>query len=218
MTIEELKKRLNTLSDNELYDLARIYLQSEIQGQTHNSAKLDIIYQECSKRNIKIFDDALQDSAAEKRAIDEARDNSKFSSAFAKRIDHMKKHELEMMLAERDSEGFSIIKPIQQEKAIDEIFQAITKKNTSFFIIRGDSMAGEGLADGDIVSAEIGAIHKNGETVLIRINDSLLVKNYYFKGNSILLKSANPEYPDISPQPADNFEVIGIVRFVLQKK
>jgi SOS-response transcriptional repressor LexA len=74
----------------------------------------------------------------------------------------------------------SLITPYQPEK-----LQAI--------YVAGDSMIGENINDGDIVVFYPGLIKGNGVYV-VSVENSLLVKQVEFDGQSISLISANPAY------------------------
>jgi SOS regulatory protein LexA len=75
--------------------------------------------------------------------------------------------------------------------------------------VRGDSMAGDGIFDGDIVIFRKKAVPENGDTVVAVIDDNeATLKKIYKENNRIRLEPANPDY---KPVYRKNAEVRGVV-------
>lgn len=74
--------------------------------------------------------------------------------------------------------------------------------------IRGDSMTGAGIFDGDIVIVEKTPEAQNGEIVVALIEDEATVKTFYREKGHIRLQPENPEY---EPIIVDNVEILGKV-------
>ena len=74
--------------------------------------------------------------------------------------------------------------------------------------VRGDSMTGINLFDGDIVIYKYGYIQNDGVYVLT-VNGEALVKRIEFDPYDKVIKisSENPRYPDVKVIPADNENV-----------
>lgn len=67
--------------------------------------------------------------------------------------------------------------------------------------VRGESMAGREIHDGDIVLVERDAVVKSGDIVVALIEDEATVKTYHKVRNRLVLKAENPDYEDIVPDP-----------------
>lgn len=84
--------------------------------------------------------------------------------------------------------------------------------------VRGDSMTGAGLQDGDysIVRSQDSA--EEGDIVVALLEDEATVKRFHREGRRIVLKAENPAYADREVRDARIVgKVVGLVRSLLQK-
>lgn len=88
---------------------------------------------------------------------------------------------------------------------------------TVFCRVRGDSMKGAGMLDGDMVVVERNRPTKAGDIVVALVDNEMTVKYLYpvKSGNGWVLKPANPDYPDIMAQ--QSLEVLGVVVGVFRR-
>ena len=77
--------------------------------------------------------------------------------------------------------------------------------------VRGDSMIGAGILDGDKVIVRPQATADHGEIVVARIGDEATVKRLFRKNGELWLLPENPVYEPIDGREA---EIIGIVKGV----
>ena len=77
--------------------------------------------------------------------------------------------------------------------------------------VRGDSMIGAGILDGDKVIVRPQATADHGEIVVARIGDEATVKRLFRKNGELWLLPENPAYEPIDGREA---EIIGIVKGV----
>lgn len=82
--------------------------------------------------------------------------------------------------------------------------------------IRGDSMIGVGINDGDIVVVREAKEFKNKDIVLARNNDETTIKTFVHKDGRAFLKPENPKYPNIPIYP--DTRLIGKVIKVIPNK
>ncbi|MGN8160669.1 transcriptional repressor LexA [Salinisphaera sp. SWV1] len=85
--------------------------------------------------------------------------------------------------------------------------------------VRGDSMIGVGILDGDLLGVKTGGEIRNGQIGVFRIDDEVTVKRFQRDGNHVRLQAENPAYADIQIDPErDGFALeglaVGIVRSV----
>lgn len=80
--------------------------------------------------------------------------------------------------------------------------------------VRGDSMVGAAILDGDtvVVRRQQSAMH--GEIVVAMVDDEATVKRLYRKGGELKLMPENDAY---SPIEADNIAILGVVKGVYRK-
>ena len=84
----------------------------------------------------------------------------------------------------------------------------------AFFLkVKGDSMIGRGIHDGDFVMVDpIGAKSaKDGEIIAARLGEEATIKTLTHDGATVVLEPANPEERAIVVGPKDDFAVLGTV-------
>jgi len=81
-----------------------------------------------------------------------------------------------------------------------------------FFVkIKGDSMIGRGVLDGDFVMVSPSARAKDGDMVAARLGEEATVKTLTHRGGTIVLEPANPSERPIEVGPSSDFAVLGVV-------
>ena len=82
---------------------------------------------------------------------------------------------------------------------------------TYFLRARGQSMTEAGIHDGDILVVDRAIKPRHGHIVVAIVEGEFTVKQLYQRNGRILLKAANPTYPDITPREGQTVEVWGVV-------
>jgi repressor LexA len=79
------------------------------------------------------------------------------------------------------------------------LHHSMLKKNRTYFAVRvrGDSMSGAGIMDGDMAIIEKVTMVKNGEIAVAVVDDAFALKRFYQENNRIRLQSENPAYKPI---------------------
>ena len=77
--------------------------------------------------------------------------------------------------------------------------KSLLKKNNVYFAVRvrGDSMSGVGIIDGDMAIIEKQDIVRNGEIAVAVIDDAVTLKRFYREKTRIKLQSENPSFKPI---------------------
>ena len=84
--------------------------------------------------------------------------------------------------------------------------------------VRGDSMVGENIEDGDIIIVTSQRTAENGQLVIARIdNDNATVKKFYLESDSIRLEPANPKFKTMLIDTPERIEIQGVVRGLIRK-
>lgn len=83
-------------------------------------------------------------------------------------------------------------------------------------VVKGDSMTGAGINDGDVVVIRESRVADNGDIVVALVEDQeATLKRYHRKGNAIALEAANPAY-ETRVLPEDKVKVqgrlVGLIR------
>jgi repressor LexA len=80
-----------------------------------------------------------------------------------------------------------------------------------FLRVKGDSMVGRCINDGDYVMVNPVQEPHDNDIVAARIGEEASVKTFTHRGGSIVLEAANPAERDITVQPGMDFGVLGVV-------
>jgi len=108
--------------------------------------------------------------------------------------------------------------PILAEQAVQAVFplpREIVGEGTLFLLkVRGDSMVGAAITDGDWVVVRQQPVAENGEIVAAMIDGEATVKTFKRRDGRIWLQPANPAY---EPIPGDDATVLGRVVAVLRR-
>lgn len=83
--------------------------------------------------------------------------------------------------------------------------------------VKGDSMNGENIEDGDFVIIKKTNTAASGDPIVAYVNDEATLKKYYPVQNGIELHPQNPDYNIIHVSPNDDFRIGGIVLGVIRK-
>src|SRR5437762_13737417 len=111
-------------------------------------------------------------------------------------------------LTEQDIEG---------QVSLDTRSANVSKNHGPFALrVRGDSMIGAHILDGDIVILEQGKEVRNGDIVAALIDGETTLKRYVVERGRPYLKSENPEYPNL--HPAHELEVQGVMVSLVRRQ
>lgn len=79
----------------------------------------------------------------------------------------------------------------------------------------GDSMIEKGILEGDLLVVTKSKIANDGDIVIAALNSELAVKTYRFIDGKAYLFSANKRFLPIEIKPFWEFQIQGIVKFVI---
>lgn len=104
------------------------------------------------------------------------------------------------------------------ERKLD-LNELIVKNPASTFFVRveGHSMVNAGIHSGDILAVDRSLPPTNGKIVVAIINGEFTVKRILIEAGGIILESENRDYPDIKVDPESDFQVWGIVTYVIHQ-
>lgn len=100
------------------------------------------------------------------------------------------------------------------------LHELVVKNPTATFFIRviGDSMQEAGIASGDILVVDRSLTPKEGKIVIAVIDGEFTVKRIHFTPQGgIVLKPANPAYSALKVNEGSDFQVWGVVSYVIHK-
>ena len=105
-----------------------------------------------------------------------------------------------------------------QVNAVDLVDQMGLNQPTTFLArVRGLSMVGKGIDDGDLLVINRSITPKHGQTVVAVIDNELTCKTLYQRGGVVKLQAANPDFPDIVPKEGQTMTIWGVVTAVIKK-
>lgn len=104
------------------------------------------------------------------------------------------------------------------EQSLD-LNELIVKHPAATFFVRveGDSMLGAGIQSGDILVVDRSLQASNGKIVVAILNGEFTVKRIVFTPQGIKLLAENPAYPPLHIHPEADFQVWGVVTYVIHK-
>jgi repressor LexA len=77
--------------------------------------------------------------------------------------------------------------------------------------VKGESMTGRGILDGDYVMISPAAEPKEGDIIAARLGEEATVKTLSRRGNTVILQPANTAEREIEVTPGTDFSVLGVV-------
>lgn len=114
--------------------------------------------------------------------------------------------------------GFST--PVQDEfeSKLDLNEHLIHHPAATFFVrVNGNSMEGANLYPGDILIVDRALEPTHDKIIIARIGSEFNVKRLYIQGEKIQLLSEHPDYPPIIIDNPEDFEVWGVVTYIIHK-
>jgi DNA polymerase V len=104
------------------------------------------------------------------------------------------------------------------EGYIDPTEYLVKHPNATFFVhVRGDSMLEDGINPGDMLVVDRAISPREGKIIIAIVDGELTVKRFRRKGETIYLVPSNKKYRPISVRKGQDFEVWGVVTFVIHK-
>ena len=85
-----------------------------------------------------------------------------------------------------------------------------------FLKVKGDSMVGRCITEGDFVLVNPRQEPKDNDIVAARLGEEATVKTYRKRNGAVVLEAANPAERDITIQPGTDFGVLGVVSAVFR--
>jgi len=108
------------------------------------------------------------------------------------------------------------IEPVEVPETIPLPEELLGRGETFALRVRGDSMVGEGILDGDLVVVESRHEAENGATVVALVRGDATVKKLYRERGRVRLQPANERLAPIVA-PADEVAVRGVVVALLRR-
>jgi len=106
---------------------------------------------------------------------------------------------------------------IEGHVSLDARSANVSKNGRTFALrVRGDSMIGTHIIDGDIVILENRRDVQNGDIVAALIDDETTLKRYVVEHGRPYLKAENPRYPNLSP--ARELKIQGVMVSLVRKQ
>ena len=102
------------------------------------------------------------------------------------------------------------------ERSLDLNEFLVAHPQATFFArVRGHSMEGVGIHDGDTLVVDRALPAKDGQVVIALVNGEFTVKRLKRTKKGLFLVAENPTYHAIEVTPEMNMEVWGVVTFVI---
>jgi repressor LexA len=106
---------------------------------------------------------------------------------------------------------------IEGHLAVDRETANASRNGRTFALrVRGDSMLGAHIVDGDIVILEDRKNAQNGDIVAALIDGETTLKRYVLERGRPYLKAENPDYPDL--RPARELRIQGVMTSLIRRQ
>ncbi len=92
-----------------------------------------------------------------------------------------------------------------------------TQSATFCLRVKGDSMSGAGIYNGDLLIVDRSIEPRHGHTIIAVVEGELTVKYYHHRGREIKLIPANPKFKAITINPDSEFSIWGVVTYSVHK-
>jgi DNA polymerase V len=103
------------------------------------------------------------------------------------------------------------------EKRIDLNEELIQHREATFFLrVRGYSMVGAGIGDGDELIVDRAIKPTHGRIVIAAVDGELTVKRFYQRNGVVKLVAENPEYADIELKDGQEMVIWGVVTRIIK--
>lgn len=103
------------------------------------------------------------------------------------------------------------------EKRIDLNEELIQHREATFFLrVRGHSMVGAGIDDGDELIVDRAIKPEHGRIVVAAVDGELTVKRFYQRGGIVKLVAESPEYPNIELKDGQEMVIWGVVTKIIK--
>jgi DNA polymerase V len=103
------------------------------------------------------------------------------------------------------------------EKRIDLNEELIQHREATFFLrVRGHSMIGAGIDDGDELIVDRAIIPEHNRIVVAAVDGELTVKRFYHRHGVVKLLAENPQYPDIEFKNEQEMVIWGVVTKIIK--
>lgn len=104
--------------------------------------------------------------------------------------------------------------PILAQEHVDQTYcveNSLFQHKPDYLLkVRGMSMRDAGIMDGDLLAVQATKEARNGQIVVARLGDEVTVKRLKRTTKGIELLPENPDYPVITVQPGEVFEIEGL--------
>jgi DNA polymerase V len=132
-------------------------------------------------------------------------------------VDHTSKISLPMA-GESIHAGFPSPAQDYMLDSIDLNKECIRHPATTFYgRVVGDSMEDAGVHEGDILVIDKSLEPSDGKMAVCFIDGEFTLKTIFMKDNAILLVPANPQYPTIRVTEDNDFQIWGIVTYIIKR-
>jgi len=106
--------------------------------------------------------------------------------------------------------------PENRESYITLDRRFVPAPNAFFLRIKGNSMVGKCITDGDYVLINPDMRAQEGDIVAARLREDATIKTYSLRDGRVVLRAANDGERDITVNPGDDFSVLGVVSGVFR--
>lgn len=105
----------------------------------------------------------------------------------------------------------------EPESVVDERELLAFREGDFLLRVRGDSMTGDGILDGDKVLLRPGVEARDGEIAAVLVGETheATLKRIFRQGERVVLRASHPDFPDVTV-PGAEVQVAGVFRGLIR--
>jgi DNA polymerase V len=120
------------------------------------------------------------------------------------------------LCAGRAAAGFPSPAADHLDRRLDLNEHLVLHPQATFFMrVKGDSMTGAGIHDGDLLIVDRSLEPVTGRVVVAALDGELAVKRLRRRHGRVILTSENPAYPDVVVAEDRELQIWGVVAYVV---
>jgi DNA polymerase V len=100
-----------------------------------------------------------------------------------------------------------------------DLLENLALKDSSTYLarIRGQSMTGKGIDDGDLIVISRKVTPRHGHIVVALVDNELTCKTLYKRTGMVKLQPANPDFADIEIKEGQSLTIWGVVTSIIKQ-
>ncbi len=212
MSKEEYRKYLSALNDSEFIDEVKSFVIKSHFDLSYPKWKAEI-FRDFEENKKNLIDIAIHETYAYIDLLESDIFRKKFN--IPRRFDEIDEQERIWIKSLSSRLSYHSAEFPDTGKSLNEILN-IGNQNLLLAKISGNSMIDANLCENDIIIIDTSSRTKDGDIVLILLDDEYIVKRLKIIDNKIFFYSENADIPPFKAELSSDFKMIGVVKYYIK--